>query len=98
MKNRELYQIVVGAVCRHTGYDEVSILKKNLEGCVDARYMLVNILSRYLTDEEIAREAKVTRQSVNYIRNHFDFKNNKWSFRNTLAEICSEINRDLIFN
>lgn len=98
MKNRELYEMVVGAVCRHTGYDEVSILERNLEGCVDARYMLVHILSRYLTDEEIAKEAKFTRQSVNYIRNHFDLKEKKWSFRNILADICNDISNDLLLN
>ena len=79
MKAAELYQNMVAAVCRHTGVGEVDVLESNKEECVDARYILIHFLSQYLTDEDISRVTGLTRQAVNYIRNHFEQKMNKWN-------------------
>lgn len=49
------------------------------------------LLIAVLTDEEISRQTKIPRQSVNRIRNHFDVKINKWSVKNCLHEISSEL-------
>lgn len=83
MKAAELYQNMVAAVCRHTGVGEVDVLESNKEECVDARYILIHFLSQYLTDEDISRVTGLTRQAVNYIRNHFEQKMNKWSIKVT---------------
>lgn len=91
MNNRDLYQKVVGELCKHTGYDEASIINRNIEGCVDARYVLVYMLGQRLTDDEISRETGMARQSVNYIRNHFDSRMNKWSIRNLLFDISGKV-------
>lgn len=77
MKMKELYQTVMAAVCRHTEIREVDILGSNREECVDARYILIHILAHFLTDEEIAGQTKLPRQSVNRIRNRFAAKTNK---------------------
>lgn len=93
MKTGDLYQIMMSTVCRHTGVGELELIDSKKEECVDARYLLVYFLSQFLTDEEISRQTKIPRQSVNRIRNHFDVKINKWSVKNCLHEISSELAR-----
>lgn len=84
MKTGDLYQIMMSTVCRHTGVGELELIDSKKEECVDARYLLVYFLSQFLTDEEISRQTKIPRQSVNRIRNHFDVKINKWSVKKCL--------------
>lgn len=91
MKAAELYQNMVAAVCRHTGVGEVDVLESNKEECVDARYILIHFLSQYLTDEAISRVTGLTRQAVNYIRDHFEQKMNKWSIKSNMSDIGDEI-------
>ena len=91
MKAAELYQTMVAAVCRHTGVGVVDVLESNKEECVDARYILIHFLSQYLTDEDISRVTGLTRQAVNYIRNHFEQKMNKWSIKSNMSDIGDEI-------
>lgn len=91
MKAAELYQTMVAAHCRHTGVGEVDVLESNKEECVDARYILIHFLSQYLTDEDISRVTGLTRQTVNYIRNHFEQKMNKWSIKSNMSDIGNEI-------
>lgn len=91
MKTEDLYRIMKAAVCRHTGVGEPDMLASNKEECVDARYLLVHFLARYLTDEEISRQTDIPRQSVNRIRNRFELKMHKWSVRNCLHEISLEL-------
>ncbi len=91
MKAAELYQTMAATVCRHTGVGEVDMLESNKEECVDARYLLVHFLSQYLTDEDISRATGLTRQAVNYIRNHFEQKINKWGVKGNMADISNEL-------
>lgn len=91
MKAAELYQAMAATVCRHTGVREMDMFGSNKEECVDARYILIHLLSRYLTDEDISRVTGLTRQAVNYIRNHFEQKMNKWSIRSCMYDIGNEI-------
>ena len=98
MKAAELYQNMVAAVCRHTGVGEVDVLESNKEECVDARYILIHFLSQYLTDEDISRVTGLTRQAVNYIRNHFEQKMNKWSIKSNMSDIGDEILKPSFLN
>lgn len=91
MKTRELYQIMMATVCRNTGIGETNMLESNKEECVDARYLLIHFLAQFLTDEEISRQTNISRQSVNRIRNRFESKISKWSVKNCLHEISSEL-------
>lgn len=91
MKTEDLYRIMKAAVCRHTGVGEPDMLASNKEECVDARYLLVHFLARYLTDEEISKNTGLTRQAVNYIRNHFGQKLRKWSIKSCMEDIGNEI-------
>lgn len=94
MKIKDLYQTVVGIVCIETGIDEYNIIHSNKECCVDARYILVHILSHKLTDDEISLMMGIKRQSVNYIRNNFKCKLSKWSTREMLRDISKELAED----
>lgn len=89
---KELYKDVIGCVCRHTGFDESLILISNKEECVDARYILVHILSQWLTDTQIAMITGLSRTCANKIRNTFYQKHKlKFSIRLTLQDIVSEL-------
>lgn len=57
MKTGDLYQIMMSTVCRHTGVGELDMIESNKEECVDARYILIYFLSKYLTDEDIIEAA-----------------------------------------
>lgn len=91
MKTKDLYQTINSIVCRHTGIELPSLISSNKEECVDARYILVHFLSQYLTDEDISKSTGITRQSVNYIRNHFERRTHKWTVRNYMVDIGSEL-------
>ena len=91
MKTGDLYQIMMSTVCRHTGVGELDMIESNKEECVDARYILIYFLSKYLTDEDISKNTGLTRQAVNYIRNHFENKMNKWSIKSCMHDIGNEI-------
>ncbi len=91
MKIEDLYQEVLGTVCRNTGIGETPMLRSNKEYCVDARYLLIHFLSQKLTDEEIASLTGICRQSVNHIRNNFPNRLNKWSIKELLKSISAEL-------
>ena len=56
-----------------------AILHSNLEECADARSVLVQCLSLYLTDTQIAALLGRTRQGINFIRTGFDARRRKWA-------------------
>lgn len=91
MKIEDLYQNVLAVVCRNTGVGEYDMLHSNKECCVDARYLLIHFLSQNLTDEEISSLTGMYRQSVNYIRNKFFNRINKWSVKQMLLNISREL-------
>lgn len=82
-----LYIVVCSQVCSSTGLTVEEIFTCNREDCVDARYVLVYLLSEYLTDTEIARLAPIGRTGANKIRNTFRYKARKFSVRCLVSEI-----------
>lgn len=92
MRANDYFQNVVSSVCRHTGIDEARIYNSNKEACVDARYILVHLLSQKFTDEEIASFTGLSRTCANKIRNSFRYKLKKFSVRCTMEDICREVN------
>lgn len=91
MKNIDLYKEVVVAVKNETGIEEYEILHSNSEEAVDARYILIYLLSQKLTDTQISSLTRLTRQSVNKIRNNFQYKIKKWSVATNLQHISNEV-------
>ncbi len=64
-----------------TGLKEKDILCRRDEEASDARYILVYVLALRLTDNEIARVSGMSRQRVNYLKNHHQWVKGKWSLR-----------------
>lgn len=93
MVANEYYRKVLECVCKCTMMDEESILKSNKEACVDARYVLVHILSQRFTDEEIANLSGLSRTCANKIRNSFKFKYKKFSVRCIMEEVTNELHK-----
>lgn len=91
MKNIELYKEMVVAVKNETGVEEYEMLHSNSEEAVDARYILIHLLSQKLTDSQISSVTKLTRQSVNKIRNNFQYKIKKWSVATNLQHISKDV-------
>lgn len=91
MKNIDLYNEVVVAVKNETGVEEYEMLHSNSEEAVDARYILIYLLSQKLTDTQISSLTRLTRQSVNKIRNNFQYKIKKWSVATNLQHISNEV-------
>lgn len=46
MKNIDLYKELVVAVSKETGVEEIDIIHSNSEEAVDARYILIHLLSQ----------------------------------------------------
>ena len=91
MKNIDLYKEVVVAVKNETGVEEYEMLHSNSEEAVDARYILIYLLSQKQTDTQISSLTRLTRQSVNKIRNNFQYKIKKWSVATNLQHISNEV-------
>lgn len=83
MKNavKMLYEQTRWLVCDYTEIEEHDILTSNREECVDARYIMIGVLSEYLTDDEIAKQSGLTRACCNKIRNGVRAKLGRFSFR-----------------
>lgn len=83
MKNavKELWLQTQWLVCNYTEIEEKDIMSSNREECVDARYILVGVVSEWLTDEEIAKQSGLTRACCNKIRNGMKAKMRRLSFR-----------------
>lgn len=95
MNNCEYFVLCLGEVERVTGLGEKDILSGRTEECADARYILVYFLALRLTDNEISRVSGMSRQRVNYLRNHFQWVRGKWSVRCKVKEIGAEIESQL---
>lgn len=89
MKNIDLYKELVAVVSKETGVEESDIIHSNSEEAVDARYILIHLLSQKLTDIQISSLTRLTRQSVNKIRNNFQYKIKKWSVATNLQHISN---------
>lgn len=79
--SKALYSQVMWLVSDYTELNENEIITSNREECVDARYILVGVLSSYLTDDEIARISGLTRACANKIRNGMKARMGRFSFR-----------------
>lgn len=91
MDLKEFYQESKNIVCRVTGTDGKRLFCCNKEECVDARYILVAVMSKYLTDDEISRTTGISRSCANKIRNGFKGKMQKFSFRCMYHSVLKDV-------
>ena len=91
MKKEELFNAVIGKVSECTGIPRDDILRRKTEECTDARSILVQVLSRYLSDTQIATMLRITARGVNYLRNTFSSRTSKWFVRSNYEAIVKQM-------
>lgn len=71
MDKREYFENILGKVCEMTELSLEKVCKSNEEECVDARYVVIAVLSEKLSGKQIAEVSGWSVQLVNKAKNHF---------------------------
>lgn len=90
MDKVELYENILGKVCEMTELSVEKVCKSNLEECVDARYVVIAVLSEKLSDKQIAEVSGWSVQLVNKAKNSF---HNRCQYRWGLKELYKELSK-----
>lgn len=93
MKKDELYDEIMSRVSACSGLDKMDILHDKSEECSDARVALVQLLSSILSDSQIASLTGISRRGINYIRNTYIYKRNKWVVGSIMEEVGKYVGR-----
>ena len=88
MDKREYFDFILGKVCEMTELSVGKVCKSNLEECVDARYVVIAVLSEKLSDKQIAEVSGWSVQLVNKAKNSF---HNRCQYRWGLKEIYKKL-------
>lgn len=88
MNRREYFDFILGEVCEMTELSVEKVCKSNLEECVDARYVVIAILSEKLSDKQIAEVSGWSVQLVNKAKNSF---HNRCKYRYGLKEMYKKL-------
>ena len=88
MVERDFFEKVIEIVSNASGLERSAILHCNREECVDARYVLVSVLSECLSDRQIALASGLSIQLVNKAKNCFRERcRYRWGLRQMYEEI-----------
>lgn len=89
----EIYKKMVGVISERTGIDSNDLITSKKEECVDARSILINILSELgFSDNLISKYTSLTRQGVNKLKNSFhDRKKHSYILSTTYQQIRNEL-------
>lgn len=88
MNKREYYESILGKVCEMTELSVEKVCKSNLEECVDARYVVIAVLSEKLSDKQIAEVSGWSVQLICKARNSF---HNRCKYRYGLKEMYKKM-------
>jgi hypothetical protein len=88
MSRQEYFDFILGKVCEMTELSAGKVCKSNLEECVDARYVVIAVLSEKLSDKQIAEVSGWSVQLVNKAKNSF---HNRCKSRWGLKELYKEL-------
>lgn len=89
MCKKELFNEVLENVCRSLELDRESVMHSNKEECVDARYVIIAVLSERLSDRQIAEVSGWSVQLVNKARNAFVNRCKfRWGLKGIYKELC----------
>lgn len=88
MNKREFFEEILGKVCEMTELSVEKVCKSNLEECVDARYVVIAVLSEKLSDKQIAEVSGWSVQLVNKAKNGFG---NRCKYRWGLKEMYKKM-------
>lgn len=87
----ELYENIIRSICEVCDMDKNTILLSNKEEAVDARYILIYMLSIKLTDLEISKTTGLSKSLANKVRNTFSERRKKYSLRLKLKDIENKV-------
>ena len=88
MDKRDFFDFVFGKVCEMTGLSVEKVCKSNLEECVDARYVVIAVLSEKLSDKQIAEVSGWSVQLVNKAKNGFHKRcNYRWGLKDMYKKL-----------
>jgi isopentenyldiphosphate isomerase len=92
---KELFEEVLENVCRSLELDRESVLHSNKEECVDARYVIIAVLSERLSDRQIAEVSGWSVQLVNKARNAFVNRCKfRWGLKGIYKELCIFVEKE----
>lgn len=86
---REFFKEVLGKVCELTEISVDNVLHSNREECVDARYIVIAVLSERMSDRQIAEVSGWSIQLVNKAKNCFHERCKfRWGLKELYKELC----------
>ena len=90
MDKRDLFEEILGKVCEMTELSGEKVCKSNLEECVDARYVMIAVLSEKLSDKQIAEVSGWSVQLVNKAKNSFGARcKYRWALKDIYKKLVS---------
>jgi len=88
----KLYKQALQIVMDSFHLSEEDIMKRNLEECVNARYIFFGSVCKYYTDTELSKLSSLSRSLINKIRNTVDAKaRNSYFFRQDFYDFKNRI-------
>jgi hypothetical protein len=91
MDKRDFFDFILGKVAEMTGISLEKVLKSNLEECVDARYVVIAVLSERLSDKQIAEVSGWSVQLVNKAKNSFHKRcNYRWGLKDMYKRLIEK--------
>lgn len=89
MDKRDFFDFILGKVCEMTKLSCEKVCKSNLEECVDARYVVIAVLSEKLSDKQIAEVSGWSVQLVNKAKNSFASRSKyRWGLKDMYKKLC----------
>ena len=89
MDKRDFFENILGKAAEMTEISLEKVLKSNLEECVDARYLVIAVLSEKLSDKQIAEVSGWSAQLVNKAKNSFHKRcNYRWGLKDMYKKLC----------
>lgn len=88
MCKRDYFETILGKVCEMTELSVEKVCKSNREECVDARHLVIAVLSERYSDRQISEISGWSYQLVNKARNNF---HERCKFRWGLKEMYKEL-------
>ena len=89
MNKVEFYENILGKVCEMTELSVEKVCKSNLEECVDARYVVIAVLSEKLSDKQIAEVSGWSVQLVTKAKNSFHNRCKcRWGLKDMYKKLC----------
>ena len=91
MDKRDFFENILGKVAEMTEISLEKVLKSNLEECVDARYVVIAVLSEKLSDKQIAEVSGWSVQLVNKAKNNFHKRcNYRWGLKDMYKKLIEK--------